>query len=34
MHNLFTSILNAFDYPDARFGSNHAWVDGPLAGLT
>ncbi len=33
-HNLFTSILNVFDYPDTHFGSEHAPVQGPLAGLT
>lgn len=33
-HNLFTSLLNVFDYPDTHFGSEHATVQGPLAGLT
>lgn len=34
MHNLFVSILNAFDFPDTQFGSNHVWAHGPLTGLT
>jgi hypothetical protein len=34
LHNLYTSILNMFDYPDTNFGSTgHAWHAGPLAGL-
>ncbi len=34
-HNLFTSILNLFDYPDTNFGSvGDAYVTGPLSGLT
>jgi hypothetical protein len=33
-HNLYTSILNLFDYPDTHFGSNgHAFVTGPLPDL-
>jgi hypothetical protein len=35
LHNLFTSILNLFDYPDTHFGSTgHAALTGPLSGLT
>jgi hypothetical protein len=34
LHNLYTSILNAFDYPDTSFGNQDAYVQGPLAGLT
>jgi hypothetical protein len=34
MHNLFVSILNAFDFPDTQFGTNHVWAHGPLTGLT
>jgi len=32
-HNLFTSILNMFGFPDTQFGSNHAYVPGPLPDL-
>lgn len=32
-HNLFTSILHAFDQTDAHFGSTHATFTGPLPGL-
>ncbi|MFZ5891946.1 MAG: DUF1552 domain-containing protein [Myxococcota bacterium] len=34
LHNLFTSVLQLFDFPDAHFGSEHAWERGPLTGLT
>ncbi|HET9957955.1 MAG TPA: DUF1552 domain-containing protein [Polyangiaceae bacterium] len=34
LHNLFTSVLQLFDFPDAHFGSDHAWERGPLAGLS
>jgi len=31
LHNLYTSILNLFGYPDMNFGSTgHAWKSGPL----
>ncbi len=33
LHNLHTSILNAFGYPDTHFGTDHAYVRGPLSGL-
>ncbi|MEM9196011.1 MAG: DUF1552 domain-containing protein [Myxococcota bacterium] len=33
-HNLFTSILQAFDYDDAHFGNDAASFRGPLSGLT
>jgi hypothetical protein len=33
-HNLFTSILHAFDQNDAHFGSGHADFEGPLPDLT
>jgi hypothetical protein len=33
-HNLFTSILHAFGYQDAHFGSSHAKHQGALPGLT
>jgi hypothetical protein len=32
-HNVWTSILNAFGYPDTNFGTNDAYVQGPLPGL-
>lgn len=32
-HNLFTSILNAFGYPDTHFGNAMADYQGPLPGL-
>lgn len=31
--NLFTSLLNLFDYDDTHFGSDHTWTKGPLTGL-
>ncbi|MBX5481584.1 MAG: DUF1552 domain-containing protein [Myxococcaceae bacterium] len=34
LHNLYTSILNAFDYPDEHFGNDQAYVPGPLSGLS
>ncbi len=33
-HNVFTSILHAFGYDDAHFGSGHALHQGPISGLT
>lgn len=33
-HNVFTSILHAFGYSDAHFGSEHAKHQGPISGLT
>lgn len=33
LHNVFTSILNAFGYPDTNFGTNDYYVPGPLPGL-
>jgi hypothetical protein len=33
-HNLFTSIMHAFDQPDAHFGNDQYDVGGPLPGLT
>jgi hypothetical protein len=32
-HNLFTSILNAFDFPDDHFGNDMSEFRGPLPGL-
>ena len=32
-HNVFTSILNAFDYDDAHFGNDLALKTGPLSEL-
>jgi hypothetical protein len=34
LHNLFTSVLQLFDFPDTHFGSDHAWQRGPLTGLS
>jgi Protein of unknown function (DUF1552) len=34
LHNLFTSVLQLFGFDDAHFGSDHAWKQGPLSGLT
>jgi hypothetical protein len=34
-HNLFTSVLNAFDFEDTHFGGDKScWRLGPLPGLT
>lgn len=33
LHNLYTSLLNAFGYGDAHFGNQDAYVPGPLSGL-
>ena len=33
-HNLFTSIMNAFGFPDAHFGNDQVEFRGPLPGLT
>ena len=32
-HNVFTSILNAFGYPDSHFGNGMAYKTGPLSEL-
>jgi hypothetical protein len=34
LHNLFTTVLNLFGEDDAHFGSDHAWKQGPLSGLS
>jgi len=34
LHNVYTSILNAFGYPDTNFGDTNYYVQGPLPGLT
>jgi len=34
LHNLFASVLQLFGYDDQTFGSEHAWKQGPLSGLT
>ncbi len=34
IHNLYTTLLNVFGYPDTTFGGPHVYVTGPLGGLT
>jgi hypothetical protein len=34
LHNVYTALLNLFDYPDTHFGNGDAYVSGPLSGLT
>ena len=34
LHNLYTSVLQLFGFDDAHFGSEHAWKQGPLGGLS